>query len=115
MTEVPAARFEGAATDGGSRGILSRVSDFVQAYGVDSVDRERIAQTLSAFLGLAARHASPRSDARIAVIADVMPEDVQLVLRLCPAGTLGGIDGRDAVGGLELWISFPRPPGLRIP
>lgn len=105
VIEPPAARFEDTATELGSQGILRGVGDFVEAYGVASVDREQIAGTLAAALGAAAMHAAPRDDARIAVIADVMPGDVQLVLRLCPVNQATG----DAcLGGFELWISFPR-------
>ncbi len=105
MSDVPAGRFEDAATERGSQGILHGVRDFVESSGVRSVDREQIADTLAAALGAAAMHASPRGDARIAVVADVMPGDVQLVLRLCPGGQATE-DG--CVGGFELWISFPR-------
>jgi hypothetical protein len=108
MTEVPAARFEDAATQQGSRDILHGVDAFVESYGVDAVDRGQIEHTLAAFLCVAAGHASPRRDARIAVIADVMPGDVQLVLRLCPGSESLREEGNEAVGGLELWISFPR-------
>jgi hypothetical protein len=45
---------------------------------------------------------------RIAVIADVMPGDVQLVLRLCPGLLSSWEDGPEPIGGFELWISFPR-------
>ncbi len=106
MTEVPAARFEETATEQGSRGLLDDVGAFVEAYGVGPTDRHHIADTLAAILGVAAGHASARSDARIAVVADVMPDDVQLVLRLCPGALWEDVAG--PVGGLELWISFPR-------
>jgi hypothetical protein len=108
MTNVPAARFEETATEQGSRGLLASVGTFVETYGVDAVDREQIAHTLAAILGVAAGHASAPDDVRIAVTADVMPADVQLVLRLCPGGASSSADGADPIGGLELWISFPR-------
>jgi hypothetical protein len=108
MTEVPAARFEDTATERGSEGILRRVGAFVEAYGVDSVDRAQIAHTLAAVLDAAAAHASRRADARIAVIADVMPSDVQLLMRLSPGSPSLWGDGGEPVGGFELWISFPR-------
>jgi hypothetical protein len=105
VIELPAARFEDAATELGSQGILRGVGDFVEAYGVDSVGREQIADTLAAALVAAAVHAAPRDDARIAVTADVMPGDVQLVLRLCPGNQ---VTDDACVGGFELWVSFPR-------
>jgi hypothetical protein len=107
MTSVPAARFEDSATEQGSRGLLDSVGTFVAAYGVDAIDREQIAHTLTSILCVAAGHASPRDDMRIAVTADVMPGDVQLVLRLCP-GSLSGEESAEPIGGFELWISFPR-------
>jgi hypothetical protein len=108
MTRVPAARFEEAATERGSSGILHDVDAFVQAYGVDPVACDWIAHTMAVALGLAGRHASPRAGARIAVVADVMPGDVQLELRVCPGAWSLWEEGRVPVGGLELWISFPR-------
>jgi hypothetical protein len=108
MTNVPAARFEDTATEQGSRGLLDGVGSFVEAYGVDAVEREQIGHTLAAILGVAARHASSRDDMRIAVIADVMPGDVQVVLRLCLDGPSTPEGGADPTGGFELWISFPR-------
>jgi hypothetical protein len=108
MSGVPAARFEDTATERGSRSILDAVGAFVEAYGVASGGRGEIEHTLDAILGLAAGHASSRGDARIAVVADVMPSDVQLVLRLW-AGDPSPWEQDDAqIGGLELWISFPR-------
>jgi hypothetical protein len=108
MTDVPAARFEETATKQGSRGLLDSVGTFVEGCGIETIDRDRIARTLTALLGVAAGHASPREDMRLAVVADVMPCDVQLVLSLCSASRLPGGDGADPIGGLELWISFPR-------
>ena len=84
MTNVPAARFEETATEQGSQGLLDSVGTFVEGCGIEATDRERIAATLTVILAVAAGHASSRDDMRIAVIADVMPGDVQLVLRLCP-------------------------------
>jgi hypothetical protein len=108
MTGIPAARFEDTATKRGSRSILDRVGAFVEAYGVASPGRGEIEHTLDAILGVAAGHASPRADARIAVVADVMPSDVQLVLRLWVGDPSPWEEGDAQVGGLELWISFPR-------
>ena len=108
MTGVPAARFEDTATERGSRSILDRVGAFVEAYGVASRGRGKIAQTLDAILGVAAGHAASRAGARIAVVADVMPSDVQLVLRLWVGDSSPWEDGGAQLGGLELWISFPR-------
>jgi hypothetical protein len=108
MTYVPAARFEDAATQQGSMGILHGVGDFVETYGVDPVGRGEIERTLAAILCVAAGHASWRTHARIAVVADVMPGDVQLVLRLCPGDRSLWERDDEPVGGLELWISFPR-------
>lgn len=108
MTDVPAARFEDTATEQGSRGLLDSVGAFVEAYGVDAIDRDQIAHTLASILGVAAGHASSHAEARIAVTADVTPGDVQLVLRLCPGQPSCWGDGVDPIGGLELWISFPR-------
>jgi hypothetical protein len=107
MTNVPAARFEDTATEEGSRGLVDSVGAFVEAYGVQAIEREQIAHTLTAILGVAEGHAS-RDDVRIAVIADVMPDDVQLVLRLCPGRLSSWEDGAESLGGFELWISFPR-------
>jgi hypothetical protein len=106
MTEVPAARFEDTASEQGSRDILDDVGAFVKASGVGPIGRRQIADMLETILGAAAGHASSRADARIAVVADVMPDDVQLVLRLYP-GALWE-DVAEPVGGLEMWISFPR-------
>jgi hypothetical protein len=107
MTDVPAARFEDLATERGSRGILDAVSAFVERYGVAPVDRARIRHTLTAILGVAAGHGSSRTDSRIAVVADVMPGDVQLVLRLSGDDTTRPLE-QEPLGGLEMWISFPR-------
>lgn len=106
MTIVPAARFEDAVTQGGREEIRRRVTDFVAACGVQSSEREQIARTLTAVLDAASGHAPRGDDVRIAVIADVMPSDVQLVLRLCPDGE--PCDEGERIGGFELWISFPR-------
>jgi hypothetical protein len=108
MTNVPAARFEDTATEEGSRGLLDSVGAFVESYGVDAIEREQIADTLATILRVAEGHASSRDDVRIAVIADVMPGDVQLVLRLCPGLLFSREDGAEPIGGFELWISFPR-------
>jgi hypothetical protein len=105
MTDVPAAQFDELATEQGSRGILDDVGAFVEAHGVDPIDREEIAHALAAILCVVAGHGSSRADARIAVVADVMPADVQLVLRLCRGDESMQ---EQPVGGLELWISFPR-------
>ena len=106
MVEVPAARFEDTATQQGSQEIVRGVGDFIAAYGVDAADRDQIAQTLTAVLATAAGHASPC--ARIAVTADVMPFDVQVVLSLIAETPSAPPEGVGALGGLELWISFPR-------
>lgn len=106
MANVPAARFEGRATEGGSNGIRRRVGDFVAACGVESADRAQIAHTLGAALDVASGHARSRDDVLVSVIADVMPSDVQLVLRLCAEGQ--AFEDAEAVGGFELWISFRR-------
>ncbi len=106
MANVPAARFEDTATEQGSQGILRAVGDFVAAYGVDAADRDQIARTLAAVLAAAAGHAAP--SARIAVTADVTPGDVQVVLTVSAQTPPVGPEGGDPVGGLELWISFPR-------
>ena len=108
MRNVPAARFEETATEQGSQGLLDSVGTFVEGCGIEAIDRERIAATLTVILAVAAGHASSRDDMRIAVIADVMPADVQLVLRLCPKSLSPEEDGADPIGGLELWMSFPR-------
>ncbi len=108
MTEVPAARFEDMATERGRRGLLDSVGAFVESYGVDAIDRAQIAHTLATILRAAAGHASSSENVRIAVIADVMPRDVQLVLRLCRDSPSSWEDGAEAIGGFELWISFPR-------
>lgn len=50
---------------------------------------------------------APIPAARIAVTADVMPADVQLVLRICRAEALPD-EACDVIGGFELWISVPR-------
>lgn len=106
MTIVPAARFEDAVTPRGREEIRRRVADFVAACGVQSSDREDIARTLVVVLEVASEHAPPGDDARIAVIADVMPSDVQVVLRLCLDGE--PCDEGQRMGGFELWMSFPR-------
>ena len=106
MANVPAARFEDTATEQGSQGILRAVGDFVAAYGVDAADRDQIARTLAVVLAAAAGHGAP--SARIAVTADVMPGDVQVVLTVSAQTPPVGQEGGDPVGGLELWISFPR-------
>jgi hypothetical protein len=119
MTHVPVARFEDTATEEGGRGLLRRLGAFVEACGIQATDREQIARTLRGILGVAAGHASSREDMRIAVIADVMPGDVQVVLRLRPGGLSPSEDGAEPVddraalvGGFELWVSFPRQPLL---
>jgi hypothetical protein len=109
MTNVPAARFEDTANERGSQVILRSVGAFVEAYGVHSGDREQIANTLAAVLAVASGYASPHDgDARIAVIADVMPGDVQVVLRLCSGAPSLADGGAEPTGGFELWVSFPR-------
>lgn len=108
MTNVPAARFEETATQEGRQGLLDSVGTFVEGCGIETIDRERIAATLTVILAVAAGHASSRDDMRITVVADVMPADVQLVLSLCPRSLSAGEGGADSIGGLELWVSFPR-------
>lgn len=108
MAIVPAARFEDSATERGSWGILHGVGAFVEAYGVDPIARDWIAHTMAVVLGFAGEHAPARAGARIAVIADVMPRDVQLLLRVCPGEWSLWDEGTVPIGGLELWISFPR-------
>ena len=108
MTDVPATRFESTATKQGGQDIVQHLGAFVGAHGVGPIERGQIANTLTAFLGLAAGHASSLRDARLAVVADVMPEDVQLVIRLLLGDGSAEAAGGGHVGGLELWISFPR-------
>jgi hypothetical protein len=108
MSDVPAGRFEAMATEGGCRGILRGVGAFVGAYGVDPGECAVIAHTMAALVGAAGGHPSARAAAHIAVVADVMPGDVQLVLRVCPGEWSLWEEGGAPVGGLELWISFPR-------
>jgi hypothetical protein len=107
MTHVPAARFENSASDHGNRGTLREFSAFVEANGVGTADRDRIAHTLAAVLGVAAGHASPGDGTRIALVADVTQTDVQIVLSLCPQGRPAPA-ADPGPGGFELWISFPR-------
>jgi hypothetical protein len=108
MTVVPVERFEDAASERGSRGIVRSVGAFVKAHGVDAIGREQIARTLASVLDVATGHASPREEARIAVVADIMHDDVQLVLRLYQSGEPFTQDSEGPIGGFELWISFPR-------
>jgi hypothetical protein len=107
MNQMPAARFEDTATQQGSQGILRQVGAFVQASGVANGDRDQIARTLAVALAAATEHAAARHDAWLVVTADVAPDDVQLVMRVCPGGSAAD-DGCDPTGGFELWISFPR-------
>jgi hypothetical protein len=105
MLEVPAARFEDSADERGRRGIVRRVGAFVTGHGVEAGVCDRIAETLATALDTAGRHALAQRDARFALTADVMPRDVQVILRLSRGGS--GPE-EDRVGGFELWISFPR-------
>jgi hypothetical protein len=107
MTHVPAARFENSASDHGNRGTLREFGAFVEANGVGTADRDRIAHTLAAVLRVAAGHASPDDGTRIALVADVTQTDVQIVLSLRPQGRPAAADPGLA-GGFELWISFLR-------
>jgi hypothetical protein len=112
MTDVPAARFQDTATDQGRRELLRSVAAFVQAHGVDAEDRGQIADTLAVILRMASGHASSRCDVDIAVVADVTADDFQLELRLRPGTPVRQSDAGERVGGLELWISFPRGRAL---
>lgn len=59
-------------------------------------------------LALAAVHVSVASDGRISVTADVMPDDVEIVLRVVSNGKPTRDDRERPYGGLELWISVPQ-------
>jgi len=107
MLEVPAARFEDSADERGRRAILQGVDAFVTVHGVGADVRDQIAERLGIALETASKHALVRDGAWLGVTADVMAGDVQLVLRLCDGRSPTG-DREDAIGGFELWMSFPR-------
>jgi hypothetical protein len=45
-------------------------------------------------------------DTSIEVVADIMPRDVQIVLRVLPVDR--PVPDESALGGLELWVSVPQ-------
>jgi hypothetical protein len=110
MTEIPVTHLESAASGHGAGEIRRGMHAFVEAHVVDEGTGQEIDRRVDQMLSLVSAHArSGAPGARIVLVADVTADDVQIVLRTVPGQRRS--DGHGAtqpVGGLELWVSFPR-------
>lgn len=110
MTEVPVTHLESPASEHGAGEIRRGMHAFVEAHVVDEGTGQEIDRRVEQMLSLVSAHArSGDPGARIVLVADVTPQDVQIVVRTVPGQSWSGWhEAMQPVGGLELWVSFPR-------
>jgi hypothetical protein len=110
MSEIPVTHLESAATGTGAGEIRRGMHAFVAAHVVDEGAGQEIDRRVEQMLSLVSAHAgSGAPGARLVLVADVTADDVQIVLRTVPGQSRpSGHEATQPVGGLELWVSFPR-------